>query len=191
ITYVSSFSGGIGRATALALARHGCLIAVHYNSAASTAASLVDTLNAGHASPRAKAFQADLSTYEATRALHKAVVEQMGHIDILFSNHGITGLTIGRHGEVGDVDIEEFERVWRVNSGTSYLLAQLCIPHMETQQWGRVIFCSSVAANTGGVIGPHYASSKSALHGTMHWLAARYAKSGIVSPPPIHLSRQR
>ena len=42
------------------------------------------------------------------------------------------------------------------------------------------IVCS-VAAGTGGVIGPHYASSKSALHGLIHWLAQRYAKDGIVS----------
>lgn len=41
---------------------------------------------------------------------------------------------------------------------------------------------NSVAANTGGIIGPHYASSKSAMHGLMHWIASRYAKEGIVSP---------
>jgi NAD(P)-dependent dehydrogenase (short-subunit alcohol dehydrogenase family) len=35
---------------------------------------------------------------------------------------------------------------------------------------------------TGGVVGPHYASSKSALHGLVHWIAQRYAKEGIVSP---------
>lgn len=38
----------------------------------------------------------------------------------------------------------------------------------------------SVAAGTGGVIGPHYASSKSAMHGLVHWIATRYAKEGIV-----------
>ena len=38
----------------------------------------------------------------------------------------------------------------------------------------------SVAAGNGGVIGPHYASSKSALHGLVHWMSLRYSKSGIV-----------
>lgn len=33
---------------------------------------------------------------------------------------------------------------------------------------------------TGGVIGPHYASSKSAIHGLLHWIANRHAKDGIV-----------
>ena len=41
--------------------------------------------------------------------------------------------------------------------------------------------CRSVAAGTGGVIGPHYASSKSAMHGLLHWIASRYAKDGVVS----------
>ncbi|TFY77301.1 hypothetical protein EWM64_g6713 [Hericium alpestre] len=50
---------------------------------------------------------------------------------------------------------------------------------MEAQKWGRIIFCSSVAATTGGVVGPHYASSKSGLHGMMHWIASQYARSGI------------
>ena len=50
---------------------------------------------------------------------------------------------------------------------------------MEAQGWGRVIFCSSVAAFTGGFVGPHYASSKSALHGFVHWLANNVAGKGV------------
>jgi 3-oxoacyl-[acyl-carrier protein] reductase len=50
---------------------------------------------------------------------------------------------------------------------------------MLDEGFGRVIYNSSVAALTGGVVGPHYASSKSALHGMMHFLAAKYAKDGI------------
>lgn len=41
------------------------------------------------------------------------------------------------------------------------------------------MFCSSVAGFTGGLVGPHYASSKSALHGLVHWLSGAYCKKGI------------
>jgi hypothetical protein len=34
---------------------------------------------------------------------------------------------------------------------------------------------------TGGVLGPHYSSSKAAIHGLMHWIARQYSKKGIVS----------
>ena len=50
-----------------------------------------------------------------------------------------------------------FERTWRVNCGAAYLLTQLCLPAMEGEGWGRVVFVSSVAGITGGIIGPHYA----------------------------------
>jgi NAD(P)-dependent dehydrogenase (short-subunit alcohol dehydrogenase family) len=56
-----------------------------------------------------------------------------------------------------DITIDDFEQTWRTNCGTAFLLTQLCIPAMEEKGWGRVIFCSSVAGFTGGVVGPHYA----------------------------------
>lgn len=62
---------------------------------------------------------------------------------------------------------------------SSYHLTQLVVPGMLEQSFGRVIYNSSVAALTGGVVGPHYASSKSALHGMLHYLAGQYAKNGI------------
>jgi 3-oxoacyl-[acyl-carrier protein] reductase len=66
----------------------------------------------------------------------------------------------GRHSSVQsveDVSIENFEKTWRINCGSEYLLTQLCIPDMEEKGWGRVVFVSSVAGITGGIIGPHYA----------------------------------
>jgi NAD(P)-dependent dehydrogenase (short-subunit alcohol dehydrogenase family) len=49
------------------------------------------------------------------------------------------------------------------------------------------IYSSWDLTGTGGVVGPHYASSKSALHGLLHWIAQRYAKDGIVSTVlPVH-----
>ena len=50
---------------------------------------------------------------------------------------------------------------------------------MVERGYGRILFTSSVAALTGGVIGPHYAASKAALHGLTHDLAARAAADGV------------
>ncbi|KAJ8495397.1 hypothetical protein ONZ45_g12882 [Pleurotus djamor] len=191
LALITGCTGGIGYSTALALAHHGCSIAVHYHSAQSKATKLVDqitNLNSSlkPATPiRAQAFQADLGNLDDVRRLYQEVISAMGNPDILFNNAGKTGTKVGRSGNIEDISLEEFEEIWKVNTAQAYLveffilLTQLCIPHMERQGYGRVIFCSSVAAGTGGVIGPHYASSKSALHGLMHWVASRYAKSGI------------
>ena len=102
----------------------------------------------------------------------------MGHPTILFNN---AGLTAGKSGvkSLDEISIEDFEFTWRANCGSAYLLTQLCLPNMVKQGFGRVIFCSSVAGFNGGVVGPHYASSKSATHGLVHWLATNYAKTGV------------
>jgi 3-oxoacyl-[acyl-carrier protein] reductase len=80
----------------------------------------------------------------------------MGDPTILYNN---AGTTLSKHQlvSIDQISIEEFEETWRANCGSAYLLTQLCFPAMETKGWGRVIFCSSVAGFTGGVVGPHYA----------------------------------
>ncbi|GBE82889.1 Versicolorin reductase 1 [Sparassis crispa] len=184
LVLITGCTGGIGQATARAFARSGCSVAVHYHAASSRAKAdtLISDLKAVASSDaRFAAFQADLSNYDEARRLHAEVVQQIGHPDILFANHGIAGPKIGPLGDIKDVPVEVFEETWRTNTGTSYVLAQLCVPHMEAQKYGRVIFTSSIAAGNGGVIGPHYASSKAALHGLVHWLSLRYAKDGITS----------
>ena len=52
---------------------------------------------------------------------------------------------------------------------------------MRARRWGRIINLSSVAAQTGGVVGPHYAASKAALHGLTHAYASLLAKEGITA----------
>ncbi|KIW59510.1 hypothetical protein PV05_03954 [Exophiala xenobiotica] len=176
LALITGATGGIGHATCLSLARLGCSIAVHYNSAADTAKSLVSQLQS--MGVKASSFQADLSSYDGARNLHAAVVREMGQPTILFNN---AGLTLGKSGvkDISEITIEDFEQTWRANCGTAFLLTQLCLPSMVEKGWGRVIFCSSVAGFTGGVVGPHYASSKSAMHGLVHWLAGAYGKKGI------------
>ncbi|KAI1785615.1 3-oxoacyl-reductase, partial [Ganoderma leucocontextum] len=184
LALITGCTGGIGQATARAFARSGCSIALHHSSAKSKAKA--DALIAGlvKLAPgvRAAAFEADLSTYENARKLCDQVVEVLGHPDILFSNHGVTGPKIGPQGDMQEVSAEAFEEIWRTNAGTGYVLAQKCLPYMQEKKWGRIIFTSRrVLPGTGGVIGPQYASSKSALHGLIHWLSLRYCKEGILT----------
>ncbi|KAI0648532.1 3-oxoacyl-reductase [Trametes meyenii] len=183
LALITGCTGGIGQATARSFARNGCSIAVHHSSETSKdkANALVAELVALAPGVKAAAFQADLSDYDNARKLCDDVVKILGHPDILFSNHGVTGPRIGPEGDIRDVSAEAFEETWRTNNGTGYVLAQKCIPYMQEQRWGRIVFTSSVAAGTGGVIGPQYASSKSAMHGLIHWLSLRYCKEGILT----------
>jgi 3-oxoacyl-[acyl-carrier protein] reductase len=58
-------------------------------------------------------------------------------------------------------------------------MTQAVLPQMRGRRWGRIINLSSVAAQLGGVVGPHYAASKAGLHGQTHYYARHLAKEGI------------
>ena len=119
--------GGIGQATAKSFARVGCSIAVHYNadSSAAKADTLIaelKTLAPTGTQPKFAAFQANLSTYDEARKLHGEVVKTLGNPDVLFSNHGVAGPTIGPNGDIRNVSTEVFEDTWRTNVGTHFLV---------------------------------------------------------------------
>ncbi|EKM56170.1 uncharacterized protein PHACADRAFT_209654 [Phanerochaete carnosa HHB-10118-sp] len=180
LALITGCTGGIGSATARLLAQYGCSIAVHHSSEATKAKAdeLVAELTK-HEGVKAAAFQANLLTFEETKKLYDEVVQKLGNPDILFGNAGAPFTQIGPTGNIRDISPQEFENTWRLNVGADYYLSHLCVPHMEQQKWGRVVFTSSVGALTGGVVGPHYASSKAAIHGLVRWLSLRYAKDGI------------
>ncbi|KAK3050682.1 hypothetical protein LTR09_008048 [Extremus antarcticus] len=182
IVFITGATGGIGKATAIVFAKEGGYdLALHYNNAdQATRDELESKMRkiARNAFIRIVFVQGDLTDYDRVRELHKLVVDKLGHPDILFNNAG-SNAGYNSVQNLAEVPIDAIEKTWRINTGSGILLTQLCLPHMEAQNWGRIIFDSSVAAFTGGVVGPHYASSKSAQHGFIHWLAGNVAKKGI------------
>jgi 3-oxoacyl-[acyl-carrier protein] reductase len=78
-----------------------------------------------------------------------------------------------------EVDDETWEHTFAVNVTAVWQLTRALLPGMVERGFGRILFVSSIAALTGGVVGPHYAASKAALHGLMHHLAQRVAGSGV------------
>lgn len=93
---------------------------------------------------------------------------------MLVPNAGISVRT-----DLAGVDFDLWKRALAVNPTAPFLLAQQLVPGMSQRGFGRVLFTSSVAAFTGGVVGPHYAASKAGLHGLVYWLASNYAGQGV------------
>jgi 3-oxoacyl-[acyl-carrier protein] reductase len=93
---------------------------------------------------------------------------------VLVANAGL-----GRTQSLEDVSSEDFDEMLAVNLRAPFLLAQRTLPGMRERAFGRVLFMSSVAAFTGGIVGPHYAASKAGLHGLTHFLATRVAADGV------------
>jgi 3-oxoacyl-[acyl-carrier protein] reductase len=159
VALVTGGSGGIGAALSARLAAEGASVAVHYNA---------NRPAAEHA------FQADLRDPAAPERLVDAVEEALGPVDILAANAGLS-----RPAPYQDVDAAAFDETLAVNLRAPFLLARRVLPHMREQKYGRILFTSSVAGLTGGIIGPHYAASKAGLHGLTHHLATRGAADGV------------
>jgi NAD(P)-dependent dehydrogenase (short-subunit alcohol dehydrogenase family) len=77
------------------------------------------------------------------------------------------------------VSWEEFDRTLNLNLRASFILTKELIAPMREQRWGRIVFVSSIAAQGGGINGPHYAASKGGLTGLMKNLSTRLAEFNI------------
>jgi 3-oxoacyl-[acyl-carrier protein] reductase len=164
---VTGASGGIGQAIARGLAREGARVAAHYASNREPAQRLADDIGA-------TVLQADLRDAEQTEALVDDAERALGPIDVLVANAGI-----GQRATLEDVDAAMFDATLAANLRAPFLLARRTLPGMRERGYGRILMTSSVAALTGGIVGPHYAASKAGLHGLVHFLAARSAKDGV------------
>jgi len=172
VVLVTGASGGIGQAIARGLAAEGAAVALGYGSHAEPADKLAEELVA--AGGLAVAIGADLSQANAPDELVDAVESSLGAVEVLVAAAGL-----GRRQELEEVSLDDFDEMLAVNLRAPFRLAQRTVPGMRERGFGRVLFFSSVAAFTGGVVGPHYAASKAGLHGLTHFLASRLASSGV------------
>jgi 3-oxoacyl-[acyl-carrier protein] reductase len=172
VALVTGGSGGIGRAIVLALSAAGVSVAIGYGASDAAAQQLAGQITA--AGGRAAALSADLAYAAEVARLTEDTEHAFGPVDLLISNAGI-----GQRQRLEAIEVEEFDETIAVNLRAPFLLAQRLVPPMAERGFGRVLFISSAAAFTGGVIGPHYAASKAGLHGLTHSLASRFASSGV------------
>ncbi len=98
----------------------------------------------------------------------------MGSVSVLVNNAGIS-----RRQSLDQITEHDWDEILTVNLKSMFLVTQAVLPGMRKQRWGRIINLSSVAAQLGGVIGPHYAASKAGCLGLTHSYAALLAKEGI------------
>jgi 3-oxoacyl-[acyl-carrier protein] reductase len=175
VAIVTGASGGIGRALALQLAAAGCAVGATYATGAGRAAAVVASIEA--AGGRAVAVPADLTDPAAGLAAIDAVEARFGPIDVLVANAGLAV----RVRDIAEVDGDLLAQTLAVNLVAPFLQVQRLAPQMAERGFGRILVTSSLAAITGGVVGPHYAASKAALHGLVAWVAGRYAAHGVTA----------
>jgi 3-oxoacyl-[acyl-carrier protein] reductase len=148
-------------------------VALAYARDATRADELARELAGGGA--RVLTAGADLADRDALHRLVDDVERELGPIDVLVPNAGVGRI----RQQIEDVTDADWDDHLAVNLTAPFLLARRVAPGMGSRGFGRILFVSSVAAFTGGVVGPHYAASKAGLHGITHWLASRLAGDGV------------
>ncbi|RDS81882.1 SDR family NAD(P)-dependent oxidoreductase [Dyella psychrodurans] len=168
---VTGASRGIGRAAALALAKAGAQVLVHYGSAQSEADAVVDEIR--KAGGRAEKVGADLSAPNGPHELAKHVRSIVGdRLDILVANAGVS-----KAAQIEETTVEDFDRLFAVNVRAPYFLVQQLMPTLSTGS--SVIFTSSLAARAAVGNLSAYAATKGAVDTMVKHFASALGSRGI------------
>jgi 3-oxoacyl-[acyl-carrier protein] reductase len=168
---VTGASRGMGRATALALAKEGAQVLVHYGRGAQEAQAVVAQIVA--AGGKADAIAADLSAPDGAHVLAKKVREIIGaRLDILVANAGIS---VG--GSIEDTTVDDFDRMFAVNVRAPYFLVQQLLPILG--KGSSVVLTSSLAAHASVGQLSAYAATKGAIDTLVKHFAAALGERGI------------
>lgn len=160
---VTGAGTGVGRATALKLARLGAHVVVNYNRSRDAAEEVVREIE--DAGGRAIAHQADISSDEQARTLVEAAREAFGRLDILVNNAGTTEFI--PFDQLDRVSDDVWQKIMGVNVVGPFHCARAAAPVMrETTggDGGQIVNVSSVAALAGAGSSIPYAASKAALN---------------------------
>jgi len=179
---VTGASRGIGRASALALAKAGAQVLVHYASNAAEARAVVDQIKA--AGGRAEMVSADLAHPQGAHGLAAKVRDIVGErLDILVANAGVS-----KAATIEETTLEDFDVQFAVNVRAPFFLVQQLLPILK--QGSSVIFTSSLAAHAAVGNLSAYAATKGAIDTLVkHFaviLGARGVRVNAVAPGVVN-----
>ncbi|MBW3560945.1 MAG: 3-oxoacyl-ACP reductase FabG [Actinobacteria bacterium] len=174
VALVTGASSGIGRATALRLARAGCAVGINHLRDHKAAEQVVRSI--ASAGGDAVAVEGDVSEEGQVRQVVDHVSDRLGPIEVLVNNAGIFPWT-----DWEEISVDEWDRVMAVNARGPFLMARACVPGMRDRGWGRVISMSSATYLTGSEHLMHYAASKAAVVGFTRSLARAVGDDGITA----------
>jgi len=163
VAIVTGGASGIGLAVAEKLGSFGAkVVLLDLDS---------ESLNKAKESLHGKAdiIQADVTDEASVNDAISQIISQYGKINIVFNSAGITGKTgIKPH----EVDVAEFDRVYKVNLKGSFIICKAVIPHMVKTGYGRILLVASVSGKDGN-------ASKAGVIGLAKSIAKDYAETGV------------
>ena len=171
VALVTGGTGGIGTAIVKRLAMLGHRVATNYRDESKAKAWVAHLKSQG---VDAVAVPGDVGDTGSAEAIVKAVEQQLGPIDVLINNAGIT-----RDGTFHKMTAMQWQEVINTNLNSCFNMTRPVIDGMRNRKWGRVIQISSINGQKGQYGQANYAASKAGMHGFTISLAQENAKFGI------------
>ena len=179
---VTGATSGIGRATAIALARDGAAVVVHGRDAERGQATVDEIVSMGG---NASFAQADLADADQLRRLGADHAD----IDILVNNAGTSWF-----GPSADLDTDTFDALFGSNVRAAYFMVAAVAPQMAKKGAGAIINVRSMAGEVGMAGGAAYGATKACMDAMTRSWTAEYSPSGVrintVAPGPVYTGIQ-
>lgn len=175
VVLVTGGATGIGRATVLALAREGAVVAINYSKSEAEAREIARL--AEQAGARALPVQADVTREAEVRAMIERVARELDGLDGLVNNAAWTQRV--PHRQLDDLTDDIWERVFATKLRGPFYCVRAAAPHMERRGGGAIVNITSVASATGTGSSMAYAASKAGLDTLTKSLARALAPARI------------
>ena len=172
VALVSGGMGGLGEAICIKLAALGYKVVTTHSPGNTKAQEWLDGMTKLGFSFRA--YPANVADFASAQACLKKVAEEVGPIDVLVNNAGITRDTTFRK-----MDKAGWDAVIETNLDSVFNMTKNVIDGMAERGWGRVINISSVNGQKGAFGQTNYSAAKSGMHGFSKAAALEYAKKGV------------
>ena len=173
VVVVTGAGRGIGSAIAEELGQGGAKVVVNYARSKRPAEELVKQLME-HGSPQAVAIQADVADAAQAARLIEETVQQLGRIDVLVNNAGIT---LDR--SMKNLTVENWDTVIRVDLNSCFYTVKAALPYFMKQNSGKIINISSFVGQAGNFGQANYSAAKSGIIGFTKTAALELARNNV------------
>ncbi|MGH2738946.1 MAG: 3-oxoacyl-ACP reductase FabG [Actinomycetota bacterium] len=174
VALVTGASRGIGRASALALARRGARVGINYREDKEGAVETAEAVRS--LGTAAVVVRGDVALEEDVEAVFQGVEAEFGPVDILVANAGAT-----RDQVLARMEDEDWEAALDVNLTSAFRCVRRTLRPMLRAGWGRIVAVSSVAGIHGNTGQSNYCAAKAGLIGFVRAVARESARRGITA----------
>lgn len=172
VALVTGGMGGLGEAICIKLAALGDKVVTTYSPGNKKAQEWLRAMNdMGYGF---KAYPCDVADYDACAACVQQVVQDMGPVDVLVNNAGIT-----RDMTFKKMTKADWDAVMHTNLDSCFNMSKQVLDGMVERGWGRIINISSVNGSKGAFGQTNYAAAKAGMYGFTKSLALEVAKRGV------------